>query len=189
MGLKERFVRFRSFWIFPTLAIILLTVSHRWDSRSWSISFPAFFLSGLGLWTILEYGLHRFVFHIRLRNRALQATLNGTHLQHHAKPRDPDLILVHPWFGLGVSAFLYAILFLVFRAPFAPAAILSGTWAGFLYYEAVHYRVHRSLAGSPLLQNQRRAHFYHHFSDVHSNFGVTSTLWDYVFGTRLPLGK
>lgn len=184
MGLGERFVRFRSFWIYPALAIMLLTLAQRWEPQNSAQYFASLFTLGIGLWTLLEYGLHRFLFHIHVRNRVLQEVLSEPHHRHHAAPRDPDQILVHPAFGLTVSVILYAILYFICRTLFAPTAILTGIWTGFLYYELVHYRVHLSLSGSAVLQNQRRAHFYHHFSDARRNFGVTSPLWDYVFRTR-----
>jgi sterol desaturase/sphingolipid hydroxylase (fatty acid hydroxylase superfamily) len=185
MGLKERLVRFRSFWIFPLLAIVLLQYTYKPEPQSSSGSFIARFALGIVLWTLLEYGLHRFLFHVHVRNRKLREVLNGSHYQHHAAPRDPNLILVHPSYGFGVSAVLYAVLLLAGATAFAAMTILSGIWAGFLYYELLHYRVHQSTSGSALIQHQRRAHFYHHFSHPDRNFGVTSPFWDIVFGTRL----
>jgi sterol desaturase/sphingolipid hydroxylase (fatty acid hydroxylase superfamily) len=61
---------------------------------------------------------------------------------------------------------------------------LSGVWAGFLYYEAVHYRVHLTRGQGRFIGRQRRAHFHHHFRAPDRCFGVTTPLWDYVFGTR-----
>jgi 4-hydroxysphinganine ceramide fatty acyl 2-hydroxylase len=76
---------------------------------------------------------------------------------------------------------LYGLL----RNLFSAAGVLVGVWAGFLYYESVHYRVHFNLSGSGFIARQRRTHFYHHFTNNRVCFGVTSPLWDYVFGTAL----
>jgi len=83
-----------------------------------------------------------------------------------------------------ISAVLYGLIYMVSRNLVSAAALLTGIWSGFLYYEAVHYRVHFSLSPSGLIARQRRSHFYHHFTNNKRCFGVTSPLWDYVFGTN-----
>ncbi len=145
------------------------------------------FLSGIFVWTLLEYGLHRFVFHVQipLRNLRLRDLVNASHLSHHAAPRDPTKVLVQPVYGLVISAILYGLIYAVLRSPLSTTIIMIGIWTGFLYYEAVHYRVHFSLSPSGLIARQRRTHFYHHFTNNKRCFGVTSPLWDYVFGTTL----
>jgi sterol desaturase/sphingolipid hydroxylase (fatty acid hydroxylase superfamily) len=143
---------------------------------------------GLLLWTLLEYALHRFAFHIQgpIRNPKLREFVNASHLGHHAAPRDPTKVLVHTSFGFIISAVLFGLIYAVAGNAFSAVTILSGIWTGFLYYEAVHYRVHFSLSASGVVAWQRRAHFYHHFTNNKKCFGVTSPFWDFVFGTRRP---
>jgi sterol desaturase/sphingolipid hydroxylase (fatty acid hydroxylase superfamily) len=53
-----------------------------------------------------------------------------------------------------------------------------------------HYAQHHAGAGAwRYLAHMKRYHMKHHFADVASElgFGVTSKLWDVVFGTLLPL--
>jgi sterol desaturase/sphingolipid hydroxylase (fatty acid hydroxylase superfamily) len=185
MSMKERLFRFRSFGIFPVLGVILLYLSSRHDGVSRLRDLLWLLPIGIFLWTLLEYVLHRFAFHIQIpiRNPILRELVNGSHTLHHASPRDPTKVLVHPTYGIVVSSLLYGLLFFVLRDGFSAAGILVGIWMGFLYYEAVHYRVHFSLSGSGLVAHQRRTHFYHHFTNNKRCFGVTSPLWDYVFGT------
>ena len=182
MRLSERLIHFRSFWIFPLLAFLLLYLTGR-DAPARDL----FWLIPVGIliWTLLEYGLHRFVFHIQipLRNLRLREFVNASHLSHHASPRDPNKILVHPLYGFVISVILYGLLFAIFRNAFFVSGIMTGIWAGFLYYEAVHYRVHCSLSPSGFIARQRQGHFYHQFTNNKRCFGVTSPLWDYVFGT------
>ena len=172
--------------MYPSLAILLILVS-RWvepERRSGELFW--LFLFGLLAWTLLEYGLHRFVFHVdfEFRNPKMAEFLNSSHLSHHAAPRDPDKLLVRPAFGLTVSAILFGLVYLVSASFFSTSGIMAGIWAGFLYYEAVHYRVHLTTAPSGFIARQRRAHFYHHFTNREKCFGVTSPLWDYVFRTQ-----
>jgi sterol desaturase/sphingolipid hydroxylase (fatty acid hydroxylase superfamily) len=187
MRLKERLYRFRSFWIFPVLAVLLVSFTFNNAGRSprdllWLVPI------GLFVWSLLEYTLHRFIFHMRfqVRNPRLREALNASHLVHHVAPRDEDKLLVRTPFALLISALVFAIT-LVFSANVASSSgVMTGIWAGFLYYEAVHYRVHLRLSNSRLISWQRRAHFYHHFTNNKRCFGVTSPLWDYVFRTQLP---
>jgi sterol desaturase/sphingolipid hydroxylase (fatty acid hydroxylase superfamily) len=185
MNLKERLYRFRSFWIFPIVAFVLLHFSLRVEAKRSAGELFVLFLSGVLAWTLLEYGLHRFVFHVQipLRNPRLRELVNASHLSHHASPRDPTKVLVQPLYGLVISAMLYGLIYAAVRSPLSATVVMIGIWTGFLYYEAVHYRVHFSLSPSGLIARQRRSHFFHHFTNNKRCFGVTSPLWDYVFGT------
>jgi sterol desaturase/sphingolipid hydroxylase (fatty acid hydroxylase superfamily) len=176
--------RFRLFWILPLLAAGSLFLTGRYGAGSQPAQLIWLIPLGLFIWTITEYVLHRFVFHVEIRSLALKRIINSTHLEHHEAPRDRDLILVQASYALSVSALYAVIIAAICRNSFWTAGILTGIWAGFLYYEAVHYRVHISTGNGPLLSWQRRAHFHHHFHDVDRCFGVTSPLWDYVFGTN-----
>lgn len=185
MTLKQYLIRFRSFWIFPSLAVLILYASSQSEPQSdWK---DAIWLFPVGLlaWTLLEYGLHRFVFHtfIRVQNPKIRAFVNASHVGHHAAPRDPEQLLVRTPYALVLSTLLFGVIYAVLGNLFSAAVVLVGIWAGFLYYESVHYRVHRSASLSGLIAGQRRRHFYHHFTNRHKCFGVTSPLWDYVFGT------
>src|SRR5262249_24489868 len=157
MSLRERFYRFRSFWIFPVIAAVLVYSTLRIEPNSRRSDLLWLFLIGLLTWTLLEDGLHRFVFHIQipLRNPRLREIVNASHLGHHASPRDPSKVLVRPLYGLVISALLYALFYRLFRSVFSAAGVMTGIWAGFLYYEAVHYRVHFSLSASGLIARQR----------------------------------
>src|SRR5437764_12372306 len=186
MTVKERLIRFRSFWIFPIVGILLLYLASQREQISRLKDLFWLIPAGILIWTLLEYLLHRFVFHIQIPvpNPRLREIVNASHMGHHASPRDPSKVLVHPLYGIVVSSILYGLIFAVLRNGFSTAALLVGIWMGFLYYETVHYRVHFSLSGSGFVARQRRTHFYHHFTNNKRCFGVTSPLWDYVFGTR-----
>src|SRR5207244_10355526 len=120
MTLRGRLVRFRSFWIFPLLASFLLYLTSRGEAKSRFNDLFWLMPAGILIWTLLEYALHRFVFHIQIPvpNPRLREMVNASHLSHHAAPRDPDKILVHPWYGLVISLILYGLLFAIFRNAF-----------------------------------------------------------------------
>jgi sterol desaturase/sphingolipid hydroxylase (fatty acid hydroxylase superfamily) len=189
MTLKERLYRFRSFWMFPLAAAFLLYLTSRSGPPGRAQDLLWLVPEGMLIWTLLEYLLHRFVFHthVLIQNPWLREILKASHPAHHASPRDPGKLLVVPIYGAAISVVLFGLCAAVFRDWFSAAGVLTGIWSGFLYYEAVHYRVHFSLAGSGLVAWQRRAHFYHHFTNNKRCFGVTSPMWDYVFGTARPI--
>jgi sterol desaturase/sphingolipid hydroxylase (fatty acid hydroxylase superfamily) len=135
------------------------------------------------IWSLLEYLLHRRFFHWIPHYRKLKKMVQSLHFNHHGDPRNPDKILVRPLYSLPVSALFLGGFYAVTGSFFAASALLTGVWLGFLYYELVHYRLHLSKAGGGLLKYQRQGHFYHHFVDPKNCFGVTSSLWDRVFGT------
>jgi sterol desaturase/sphingolipid hydroxylase (fatty acid hydroxylase superfamily) len=183
MSWREGLLRFSSFWIFPTLAIGGIAVTHRVEVGSRLADLLWLIPAGLFIWTLLEYALHRFAFHRPIGKGRLFTLVSDIHASHHESPRDPASILVKPGFGLIVSAAIMAAILLLVRDPFRTVGLMSGIWAGFLYYEAVHYRVHTATDEGWLISQQRRAHYSHHYRYPAGFFGVTSSLWDRVFGT------
>jgi 4-hydroxysphinganine ceramide fatty acyl 2-hydroxylase len=191
MSFSKRLLRFRCFWIFPALAIVLLYIASRVEPQRPNADLVWLFCIGVFMWTLLEYGLHRFVFHIhfQVRSRRLRELLNASHMNHHAAPRNADKLLVRAPYAMAVSLVLFAVVYSLSRSLFSTAGSMAGIWAGFLYYEAVHYRVHLTTSPSGLIAIQRRAHFHHHYTNHERCFGVTSPLWDHVFGTQLRRGQ
>ena len=175
MNLKGRLLRFRSFWIFPSLAAAAIVLSKRHNLNSNFADLLWLFPLGLLLWTFLEYTLHRFVFHMESE---------GLHSEHHRRPRDSDFILVPPELAILISAGVAALILSLARNFFVTSGILAGIWAGFLYYEVVHYRVHVGNATGAGMALQRRHHFHHHFRNSSRCYGVTTPLWDYIFRTN-----
>lgn len=52
------------------------------------------------------------------------------------------------------------------------------------FYDSLHYYYHFGPElNIPILRTLRKIHLKHHFRDQNRGFGVTSTLWDNVFGT------
>ena len=184
MEMKERLTRFRSFWIFPLLAFGLLAFSKHFEPDRTGAGLAGLIAAGACMWTILEYALHRYVFHPGSRDTTMKEMLSGSHLMHHSDPGNPDKVLVYPPFALALSGFIFMILLVLSSSLFTAAGLMIGIWSGFLCYELIHYRVHCTATRSGLMARLRRTHFHHHFADPGRCFGVTTPLWDFVFGTR-----
>lgn len=136
-----------------------------------------FFLLGIVLWTLLEYVLHRFVFH------RFRGIVGSFHHEHHGAPRNLRYLFVRPSLSIGISILFIAVTWAFTGNIVETLKLMAGIWAGYLYYESVHYRVHFSPSESGWIGQQRRAHFRHHFYNSRKCFGVTTPLWDYVFRT------
>lgn len=129
-------------------------------------------MAGLALWTLLEYIIHRFAFHGFL-----------PHWQHHEEPKDPKYIVAPLFLSGGTSLLLWVLLRIPAGSWARSGLTLAAIIAGYLLYEAVHLRIHGNDAGGPWLTALRRRHYYHHFADDRYCYGVTSPVWDRVFGS------
>jgi hypothetical protein len=138
--------------------------------------------SGLGAfgWTLAEYGLHRFVFH------GASATRLGAHehRKHHA-----EVDYFAPWWQKALAAVAATSLMLpiaiVVAGPISGIAFTLGFVAMYLLYEVLHRRAHTRPPRGAYGRWRRRNHFAHHFVDPRHAQGVTTPIWDVVFGTRL----
>jgi sterol desaturase/sphingolipid hydroxylase (fatty acid hydroxylase superfamily) len=125
-------------------------------------SAAAVFVSGVVSWTLAEYAVHRFVLH-DLAPRA--------HGLHHANPDDAVLTIF--WQIWICFALVYFI---------AGGAFLAGALVAYAWYLFVHHCAHHGPDRSPLLLlKHHRSH--HQFAT--RNYGVSTTLWDHIFGTML----
>jgi sterol desaturase/sphingolipid hydroxylase (fatty acid hydroxylase superfamily) len=142
---------------------------------------PMLIVFGVVCWTLIEYLLHRFVLH--LQTRAYQRTSERLHLGHHWEPRDVAKITVPVYGSLPIAVALWGLFRLLPGSWEAAGLLLIGNIIGYLYYETVHFRIHCGATGGRWLRRRRAHHLYHHFKNQHRCFGVTTPLWDWVFGT------
>ena len=137
------------------------------------------FLLGMFSWTFLEYVIHRWLGHDpRYRGNPFGVE----HVRHHAEgnyfaPTPKKAALVAVVIG-GPAAWL---------AGAHGAAAVGGLLVMYGTYEVLHRREHTHAGIGRYGRWARRHHFHHHFVDPKTNHGVTTPLWDLVFGTyRTP---
>lgn len=134
---------------------------------------------GVVSWTLLEYGIHRFLGH---GPRPSRNPFGIEHVRHHSQGD----YFAPAWKKLVAAALLCAALLPVAGLVAAPAparAFVAGLVAMYLAYEFLHRRLHVSAGFGPYARWARRHHFSHHLVDPRTNHGVTSPIWDLVFGT------
>jgi len=70
----------------------------------------------------------------------------------------------------------------------AATSVFCGGIFGYISYDLTHYFLHHRNLPS-YYRELKKYHLQHHFMDYENGFGVTSRLWDRVFGTELPPPK
>ncbi|HUB09618.1 MAG TPA: sterol desaturase family protein [Myxococcales bacterium] len=144
-----------------------------------------YFAFGALLWSLLEYGLHRLVMHGALRDagtpeKRFRAFM--LHGYHHEFPDDRMRLVMPPMGSWPIGAMVA----LVWRFAFGPAAwlvIFAGTAAGYVAYDWTHYYTHHARPKTRLGKWVRRYHMRHHFENEDRFYGISSPLWDVIFGT------
>jgi sterol desaturase/sphingolipid hydroxylase (fatty acid hydroxylase superfamily) len=140
------------------------------------------FALGLLVWTLTEYWLHRLVFHWE-PDHPLGSRLHFImHGVHHDHPNDPLRLVMPPALAIPLAALFFLLFALIFGTP-AAYPLFAGFIAGYLAYDYTHYYVHHRVPKTQLGKKLREQHMRHHFQDHRYGFGVSSPLWDRVFGT------
>ncbi len=143
------------------------------------------FLGGMLFWTLFEYIAHRFLFHFIAESDRAQKIIYTLHGNHHHYPRDKERLFMPPVPSIIISSLLFSLMYLVMRQnvfSFFPGFIL-----GYLIYGTMHYAIHAWNPPFKWMKGLWRNHHLHHYKNQHQGFGVSSTLWDHVFGTMFDL--
>jgi len=134
---------------------------------------------GVLTWTFLEYQIHRHMGHDR---RFRKSPFGLEHVRHHIEGD----YFAPTWKKLIVAAIASVVLCVPAIAIFGTAigaSYVAGLITFYGAYEVLHRREHTHPGIGPYGRWARRHHFHHHFVDARANHGVTSPLWDLVFGT------
>jgi len=124
--------------------------------------------AGLLVWSLVEYLVHRFLFHSLYRQE---------HWTHHVN------VLAYIGISSWKTSSAYAGLLLLAWYTHLTSAFI-GVMVGYYAYISLHFVMHRPQHWayrfiSGLVAN----HDLHHRKGIEKNFGVSSPLWDHVFGT------
>jgi sterol desaturase/sphingolipid hydroxylase (fatty acid hydroxylase superfamily) len=138
------------------------------------------------LLALLEYAIHRWLLHNQIfyRHPISAKVWRHLHYAHHMSPTETGGMIGPPQYAIPVVLLVTLPLgWLLAGAGGAALAASIGLWS-VLAYEYAHGYAHlvtepRSRYGKLL----RHLHMLHHFHNEKGNFGVTSPLFDYVFGT------
>jgi sterol desaturase/sphingolipid hydroxylase (fatty acid hydroxylase superfamily) len=148
---------------------------------------PAGFLIGVVVWTLTEYTLHRFLFHYHAKGERAQRVFFLFHGVHHAQPQLKTRLVMPPVVSIPMAFIFYGLFYLIMgvllKGPQWVAPLFSGFIAGYLTYDMIHYATHHLPMRSGYWKYIKRYHMAHHYKAPDAIYGVSSPVWDYVFGT------
>lgn len=145
-------------------------------------------VSGFLSWGLVEYGLHRFIFHHDARSEPGRRFVHAAHLSHHENPRAVDSLFAGLGMSVPIAAGYWLLAWAVTGSWRAASYLFIGLVAGYFCYEWLHFQAHH---GRPRLRPFRylkRYHLLHHHRTPDLRFGVTSPLLDFLLGTFRPAG-
>jgi sterol desaturase/sphingolipid hydroxylase (fatty acid hydroxylase superfamily) len=156
-------------------ALCLLLLVLGWQQHDGG-ALTALLALGLGLFafSFIEYFFHRWLFHTRI------PLFTQGHDLHHARPLGYDSL---PFFLPPVVLLLLAGVFVAVMPTGFALLLASSITFGYILYGLSHFIIHHVRFKQPLLRRWAGAHHVHHYHPD-TNFGVTSSLWDVLLGTK-----
>ena len=174
----SKFSYYIDFFISGALVAALAGTSLTADRWMQDTVWALYVIAGALCWSLLEYVVHRWLYHRAPYFRDL-------HHAHHAEPN--AFIGAPPIVGI-------LLILAIFFAPFvttsmvAASGLTTGILIGYMSYMLVHHAAHYWKLSpvswpSSWLWHARRHHALHHHHAIECNYGITTSLWDHVFGT------
>ncbi|MBI1769045.1 MAG: sterol desaturase family protein [Bacteroidetes bacterium] len=166
--------------IFLLYASVLLYWSVTHTSLSAGTTIGMFFL-GVFAFTWFEYLTHRYIFHMSTgteKRAKVQYTMHGIH---HEYPKDKERLAMPPLISISIATILLFVLRLILGD--LVFSFLPGFLVGYAFYLSIHYMIHTFQPPKNFFKVLWINHSMHHYKDGVEIFGVSSPLWDYVYGT------
>lgn len=155
-------------YFLAVIALFIYLTMH--TTRPWLAAVLVIF--GLMSWTLLEYGLHRFVLHHL-------SPFKQWHAEHHLRPK--AFICTSTFVSMGALFILIDMPLLFLTTPFIANAYTLGLLIGYLSYAVTHHAIHHWQTKNIWLLNRIKSHGLHHALSRNAHFGVTTDFWDKVF--------
>lgn len=167
-----------SIFVLFSIALLYWSITHTSLTLVQTI---VMFFFGVVFFTWVEYNLHRFVFHMPTYTKARVNVQYLIHGVHHEFPKDKDRLAMPPL----VSVTIATVLLLLFRLLLGDFAFsfLPGFIVGYAGYLSIHYMVHAHPPPKNFFKLLWTNHGVHHYKHGDLVFGVSSPLWDYIYGT------
>ncbi|CCH55084.1 fatty acid hydroxylase [Fibrisoma limi BUZ 3] len=139
----------------------------------------ALFFTGLFVFTLFEYILHRYLYHLEPttpQRAKIQYTFHGVH---HEYPKDKTRLAMPPALAIIMWFVFFGLFFLIMGE--SSYAFFPGFLVGYSGYLSVHFIVHAYPPPKNFFKQLWVNHSVHHYKNPDSNFGVSSPFWDYIF--------
>ncbi len=142
---------------------------------------PLLFFVGLLSFTLLEYIMHRFIFHLNPKNEKQEKFTYTVHGVHHDYPKDKDRLAMPMPLSLTICIGFF-FLFKLFMG-INVFGFLPGFFMGYAIYLGIHYMIHAFQPPKNFWKIFWVHHGIHHYKNPRNAFGVSSPFWDVIFGT------
>ena len=166
--------------IFMSYAVVLLywSFDHQYMGIGKTI---VVFIGGTLAFTLIEYLMHRYLFHLPPTSELNKEIAYKLHGIHHDYPKDKSRLAMPPYVSLALAT-LFLLLYnqLMGNAAFS---FTAGFVVGYAGYLSVHYMVHAYQVPKNIFKKLWVHHGIHHHKRPDKAFGVSSPLWDYIFRT------
>lgn len=185
---ENKFIDFFSrvpWFAVPIVFLPLIGGSFAWGLlRAGATMLPSIgaFAIGVFVWTLTEYWLHRTLFHWTPNTSwgpRFHFILHGVH---HDLVNDRYRLVMPPAASLGLGVLFFGLWYLIL-GPVWVFPFFAGKMFGYLTYDMTHYYVHHGKVYGKWFKRLRAHHMNHHHNKEGRKFGVSTTLWDHVFGT------
>lgn len=135
---------------------------------------------GLFLWSLVEYVLHRFLFHIEnaLPNNRVGITghflLHGIH---HYLPMDKYRLVMPPTLFIVLATPFWHLAHFIFSYNwYAATTVFSGGIFGYICYDLTHYFLHHRTLPA-YWRELKKYHLQHHFADFENGYVYLAILF------------
>jgi sterol desaturase/sphingolipid hydroxylase (fatty acid hydroxylase superfamily) len=170
------------------LPVILLLLYYSYTKLTITFSYIILvFSAGILSWTLFEYLMHRYVFHYVAHSPRAQRIVYIIHANHHEYPRDRERLFMPPAPSFIIASVIFTLQYLLLGSNvfmFFPGFLL-----GYLMYGTMHYAIHAWNPPFRWMKPLWRNHHLHHYKEQEKGFGVSTTIWDRIFGTMFDLKK
>lgn len=151
-------------------------------------SFIGLFFAGILVWTLFEYFLHRYLFHLQIDSdwgRRIHFMIHGCH---HDYPNDSMRLVIPTGAALVLAVMMYWFFYFFVVYLFGGTmAMHHGFFAsfviGYVTYDMMHYATHYAKFKNKWFREIQKNHLDHHYVDHDKGFGLSNVFWDRVFGT------
>lgn len=145
--------------------------------------------SGFVVWTLFEYFLHRYLFHLQIDSdfgKRLHFMIHGCH---HDYPNDSMRLVIPTTASVFLAVLTYWMFYGVIVALLGGSiAMLHAFYAafvtGYIIYDMMHYATHYAKFKNKWFRTIQKNHLDHHYVDHDKGFGLSNVFWDRVFGTE-----
>jgi len=181
-GQIDTFQLYKPFVFYVGVLLVLHAAVMRSEAPSLGVG-GALFSAGLLSWGLVEYAVHRWVLHRIPRAQGFNLPGNLTHLKHHDDPQSLQRLNVQLSESLPICLVYFLAAWAISGNWQAATYLFTGLMAGYFFYEYLDFQAHHGTSRNRLVRYLRKYHNQHHHFDATVRYGVTSPLFDYLFGT------